>query len=120
MECGKRGECRGSLDLGQSIQPRRQVGGHLSLNPLEPIGEPKVPGADCVDDQMDDRMGFDADRVQDTSRLPDELGRIYIWREQWRPQAGERRVAGQGVPFHKAKHGSQFFQLEVHAHRMFQ
>ena len=31
-----------------------------------------------------------------------------------------RRVAGLGVPFDKAKHGSQFFQLEVHAHRMFQ
>ena len=57
----------------------------LSLNPLESIGEPQVPGAECVGDQMDDRMGFDADRVQDASRLPDELGRIHIWCEQRRP-----------------------------------
>ena len=120
MERGKRGERRGGLDLGQSIHPGRQVGGHLSLNPLEPIGEPQVPGAERVGDQMDDRMGFDADRMQGAGRLPDELGRIHAWYEQRCPQAGERRVARPGVPFDKPKYGSQFLQFEVHAHRMFQ
>ncbi len=120
MERGKRGERRGSLDLGQSIHPGREVGGHLSLNPSEPVGEPQVPGADRVDDQMDDRVGFDADGVQGAGCLPDELGRIHAWHEQRRPQVGERRVAGPGVPFDKPEHRSQFFQFEVDAHRMFQ
>ena len=77
MERGKGGECRGCLDLGQSIQPGRQVGGHLSLNPLEPVGEPQIPWAERVGGQMDERMGFDADRMQGAGRLPDELGRIH-------------------------------------------
>ena len=65
-------------------------------------------------------MGLDADRMQGAGRLPDELGWIHAWREQRRPQVGERCVAMPGVPFDKPEYGSQFFQFEMHAHRMFQ
>ena len=120
MERGKCGERRGCFDLGQSIHPDRQVGGYLSLNLLQPIGEPQIPRTEGVDNQMNDRMGLDADSMQGAGRLSDELGRIHARYEQRFPEVCERRMAMPGVPFDKSKDGAQFFQFQVHDHRMFQ
>ena len=47
----------------------------LILDLAQPPGEPEVPGAEGIHGKVDDRMGFDADGMEDLCGLPDQTKR---------------------------------------------
>src|SRR5574337_1625423 len=110
MEIGEGSQSRSRFDFCQAIQPQREGGFNLMLDPTQSSSEPQIPWAQRVDGHMDEGMGFDADRMEcPCSAVQVQCGTGLI--DQICPDASERRVSSSCMPLDVTENGGKPFSF---------
>ncbi len=91
MEIGKGREGRGGFHFGETIQPQREQVLNPLLELLQAEGKEQIPGAERIQNQMNQRMGFDADAMEHPRQAPNQRRRGLIRFSEHAAGCGERR-----------------------------